>query len=323
MTARASLLYCFDEGYAAASIVSAHSALDHASAPLVVHFTHDGPIDRMRPMIDRLATHPRCADLHLRPLSFPEHVGQHVGQLLRVYCGRLLARPPKGGRVLYIDGDTVIQSDLVPLAEHDLGQHPIGAVQDTMFLTWHHKSQSNDPRRRRRYQKTLARWSASMTAFNADQYFNSGVLLLDYDRIDALGFTAAMHNLDRVADLRLPDQDYLNELFAGHVAWLDPKWNAQWGNIETRRGSIPAQVRHQWAQSRRNPAILHFIGKPKPWHPLNAKEFVRLLGLQQIADLGRVLAMRRAYAKARARAAAHLGMDPFGIQPLKAAMRSS
>ena len=313
MTTRAALLYCFDKGYAAASLVSAHSVLDRASAPLVVHLTHDGPIDQMRPFFDKLAGHHRCADLHVRPLRFPEGVGETVGRLLRVYCGRLLARPPEAGRILYLDGDTVALDDLVPLADHDLGQDPIGAVQDTMFLSWHHKAQARDPRRRRRYQKTLSVWSENMTNFQAHRYFNSGVLLIDYDRVDALGLNAAMQELDRLSDLRLPDQDFLNDLFAGQVAWLDPRWNAQWGNIETRRRAMPADVRTAWAPSRRTPALLHFIGKPKPWQALTVAEFARLLGLQQIADLGRVLAMRRAYAKARAAAAADLGGDPFLI----------
>lgn len=311
MAERAALLYCFDKGYAAASLVSAHSVLDRASAPLVVHFTHDGPIDQMRPFFDKLALHPRCADLHLRPLTYPEGVGDTVGRLLRVYCGRLLARPPEGGRVLYLDGDTVALDDLVPLASQDLAHHPIGAVQDTMFLSWHHKAQARDPRRRRRYQKTLAAWSSSMASFRADRYFNSGVLLIDYDRVDALGLNAAMQDLDRLAGLRLPDQDFLNDLFTGQVAWLEPRWNAQWGNIETRRRALPADIRAGWAASRRTPALLHFIGKPKPWQALTGREFARLLGLQQIADLGRVLAMRRAYAQARAKAASDLGGDPF------------
>ena len=311
MAARAGLLYCFDKGYAAASLVSAHSALDRASAPMVVHFTHDGPIDAIHPFFDKLAAHPNCADLHVRPLTFPADIGENVGRLLRVYCGRLLARPPEGGRILYLDGDTVVLDDLVPLAEQDLGPHPIGAVQDTMFLSWHYKAQSRDPKRRRRYQKTLETWASSMTRFAADRYFNSGVLMIDYDRLDALGLNDAMQDLDRLAGFRLPDQDFLNDLFADKVTWLDPRWNAQWGNIETRRRPIPKQVAQEWEMSRRAPAILHFIGKPKPWQPLTPKEFARLLGLQQIADLGKVLAMRRAYAQARAKAAADLGCDPF------------
>lgn len=311
--ARAGLLYCFDKGYAAASLVSAYSALEAASKPLVVHFSHDGPIDAAHPLVDRLAAHPNCANLYLRPLIYPDHVGDHVGTLLRVYCGRLLARPPEGGRIIYLDGDTLVQDDIVPLAEHDIGDVPIGAVQDTMFLSWHHKAQNGTLRQRQRYRKTLAAWSSRMASFRADRYFNSGVLLIDYDRIDTLGLDAAMQNLDHVAQFRYPDQDFLNELFSDQVAWLDPRWNAQWGNIETRRSPIPQQVQDEWRASRSTPAIVHYIGNPKPWMALNAKEFLRLLGLKQLPDLGTVLAMRRDYARARDRATTYFGRDPFRL----------
>jgi lipopolysaccharide biosynthesis glycosyltransferase len=310
----AGLLYCFDKGYAAASLVSAHSALETASKPLVVHFSHDGPIDFVRPMVDRLAGHPNCANLFLRPLVYPDHVGEHVGKLLRVYCGRLLARPPEGGRVIYLDGDTIVQNDILPLAEHDLGDFPIGAVQDTMFLSWHYKAQGGNKRRRQRYQKTLAAWSSQMASFRAERYFNSGVLLIDYERVDALGLYAKMQDVDHVSHFRYPDQDFLNDLFCNKVAWLDPRWNAQWGNIETRRSPIPRRVQDEWRGSRNHPAILHYIGKPKPWMALNAKEFLCLLGIKQLPDVGNVLAMRRAYAQARSNATKFYGLDPFHLE---------
>lgn len=171
--------------------------------------------------------------------------------------GRMFLPRLVEGRVLYLDGDTLVRRSLAPLARLHLAGHPLAAVPDYVTL-------------RRLADGRLDRLGTEARVVGAAplwSYVNSGVLLLDPEAICALpGCVAALEDLKAAAGFPTVDQDRINQVFAGRTMLLDPAWNASWGRDARQRadlarvGACPLA-----AADGLGPAILHFHGPHKPW----------------------------------------------------------
>jgi lipopolysaccharide biosynthesis glycosyltransferase len=103
-------------------------------------------------------------------------------------------------------------------------------------------------------------------------YFNAGVLVIDVSRWRSSGLTdkALDYAAAGTEPLPLVDQDALNAVVD---RWheLDYQWNVQqilfWGE---RRPQSPFgdDLYRQRQDLYGAAAVLHFVGGPKPWHPL-------------------------------------------------------
>lgn len=146
----------------------------------------------------------------------------------RLLLPRLLAAP----RAIYLDGDMVVRRSLRPLWEHDLGGAWLGAVPDMgPRIPWR---ELGLPR--------------------VEDYVNSGTLLVDLEAWRRDGVVEACERfLATSAHLvRFVDQDVINAVAQGHIAPLGLEWN--W--LE----------HHPAARRVRDPAVVHYVGKVKPWH---------------------------------------------------------
>jgi lipopolysaccharide biosynthesis glycosyltransferase len=104
-------------------------------------------------------------------------------------------------------------------------------------------------------------------------YFNSGVLLLNLERMRATGATQRLLELARLrgTEFLWPDQDALNLVFGAERAPLHPRWNCQ-NALYWWRGLADGVYGPQAiAEAIAHPAIVHFEGPglAKPWHYLN------------------------------------------------------
>jgi lipopolysaccharide biosynthesis glycosyltransferase len=305
------VFYCLDKGFLACTLVSAFSALENATQRLDITLLIDGEAVADAPGIVRLAQHPNLHKLTVTPLEFDAGFEARSGGLPRATMGRLLARRYMDGRAIYLDGDTLVLGDLADLFGTALRDHPVGAVQDTMMLSWLAKSTKGKLYRGPTYQRILDQRKEQAPSFDAGRYFNAGMLLMDFPKIAQLGLNAAMEDVARAKQYKFQDQDHLNVVFAGRVAWLDPKWNGQWSNIETRRRYFDRGTRAAFAASRSRSSIVHYIGSRKPWQPMTMQRFARMAGIQQLPELPAMLRMRADYAQWRQRAVAFYGGDPF------------
>src|SRR4029079_3159752 len=100
-------------------------------------------------------------------------------------------------------------------------------------------------------------------------YFNSGVLLLDLDRLRDMDFVAKAATLIQAKSPRLiwGDQCVFNALLSGSVRMIDAAWNAAIpGNLRVFLGR--GEVTRAYRRSLRRARVLHFTGG-KPWrlHP--------------------------------------------------------
>ncbi len=151
-----------------------------------------------------------------------------------------------------------------------LDGQPIAACRDPGIakLQYHRAHGGLTPRKSKPYQGEMDRISHLVDMPN---YFNAGVILFDLPRIRAEGFDVQMQDIAAAVALSetykagLDDQNWLNHVFKGHAAALDPMWNAFWGNRMTNRSPFPPEARAAYAKSRDNPGLIHFIGRRKPW----------------------------------------------------------
>lgn len=121
-------------------------------------------------------------------------------------------------KVIYLDCDVVVNIDLREMWETDMGGCPVAAARDV----WSHDCLKG---------KKIG-WRTALVykalGVDKDKYFNSGVLLMDLDKIrkdyDFIAEAAAFYGKYKKAIL-LADQDCLNHIFAGGVRFLDARFN--------------------------------------------------------------------------------------------------
>lgn len=195
--------------------------------------------------------------------------GRHVPKaaLARMFLPQLVE-----GRVLYIDGDTLVRRDLARVFDVSLDGNLIGAVRDFGCLqglarvargkTWSHREAT----------ETL------VYPYGAANYINSGVILMDCAAIrNDSALADAMVKFDQATEYRTVDQDFLNALFKGRIKHLNPAWNTSWGRSRLHRSWI-AKLGHSGVETQREKdGILHFHGPFKPWRPLPRNRWKRNL----------------------------------------------
>lgn len=175
---------------------------------------------------------------------------------LRLFAGDVAA---EFDRALYLDTDILVLSQLAPLIDTDLQGRTVAAVGnhppiDVMRVAIRRSNRGNiDP---------------------DAPYFNAGVLVIDTERWRRLAIGSNSRAfLRRYPSTRLLDQDALNMLLVNDWLALPKAWNAPAGRLDATpmfaglaqmNRSLVAAVQ-AWEEAQRQPNILHFTGKPKPW----------------------------------------------------------
>jgi lipopolysaccharide biosynthesis glycosyltransferase len=155
--------------------------------------------------------------------------------------------PPGCGRVIYLDPDVLVSSELGELWRLDLGPFALAAVREmyspvvsSEYGLGGYLELALDPE---------------------TPYFNAGVLVIDTLRWREQGIGRAAIEYVRRHRPYHQDQDGLNAVVAGRFRELDVRWNVSryWDREERRRGVF--------TDLRAEARILHFLGPDKPWHP--------------------------------------------------------
>lgn len=169
----------------------------------------------------------------------------------RLAIGEVL--PTDVGRVLYMDVDMLVMDSLAPLWEHsDQGMvaWAVRSVNYPSICTYgamdHWPNLGLDPRA---------------------HYFNSGLLMIDLHAWRELGIgqRALAHLASPHANGALADQEALNVALHGRWGELDPRWNQQTPLLDHNRGAPLLYSDEILRQARDQPAVIHFLDRPKPW----------------------------------------------------------
>jgi lipopolysaccharide biosynthesis glycosyltransferase len=152
-------------------------------------------------------------------------------------------------KCIYLDCDTIIESDIAELYLLNLYEKSFGGVIN--FKTESFK---------RHLERDLG--------LNASYYINSGVLLMDCLKLRTLHFPEKCFAYVREhRQLHCPDQDALNAEFENDIALLPPEWNVQWHHIWNKsENTLNAPDDQLFYQALRNPKIFHYTTNIKPWN---------------------------------------------------------
>ena len=167
----------------------------------------------------------------------------------RLLAAQLL--PPEIDRALYLDPDILVIGRVRPLYDTPLGNQLYAAAMHRGFTG------ISGPISKIR-----------LPDYEADEYFNSGVLLMNLPRIrqevraeDIFEYVEKNYQA-----LILPDQDVLNGLYGTQILPMEEAvWNYDVRRYDTYRISSQGRMDMDWVM--RNTVFLHFCGKKKPWTP--------------------------------------------------------
>jgi len=167
---------------------------------------------------------------------------------LRLYLPEVLAGVSK---VLYLDADTFVLGQLTDLWDSPLGEAPLAAVANVV-------------------EPPFRSHVAALGINYPGGYFNSGVLLLNLERMRAEKTLERLLRfaLDHRHELIWPDQDILNRVFTDRWLPLHPRFNSQSCFWHPAGWAVEVFGEEAVREAKRAPVIRHFEGRGlcKPWH---------------------------------------------------------
>lgn len=245
-----------DEGFAVGLAALVASVVEHrpSGPPLALYLFDSGlsPQSRMR-LSTAFSSHEvsifwRTLDKSLLIRCGISRPRRRVASYAPLVLDVLL--PQQIDRVLFLDADTLILSDLTPLWETPLAGKLLGAVQDTMIH-----------RLRNDYLPYEFSSAACMPVFN------SGVMLVDLAkwRQEAV-CTRTRYVAKRFGDRSWSvDQQVLNFVLAGRWHPLSLLWNRMTHMLDIPSYRCTPFGRVEFELALQSPRIIHFAGKQKPW----------------------------------------------------------
>ena len=258
-----SLVMAADDCGAMPLTVAAYSAIKNTQSYPVNLFILDGGIrSKSKPKITQSLPWDRVTIHWIQPMSprlqKVRSRGNDGGYPLPAYYRLLLPQilPDDVKKVIYLDIDVIVLHDLGELWDVDLGNYPFLAVQepDGPYVIECFK----------RFNPHLKHLDFDKFGVTREhKYFNSGVMVINLERWRQDGvMEKALNFLDSYSP-RFADQDVLNVILAGQWGTLDPRWN-QTPAFYRKHENNPysAQVVDQVV---RDPFIVHFTGRAKPW----------------------------------------------------------
>lgn len=220
------------------------SILDNTKHTIHFHILHDETMDEhVKNLIIELIT------LHNSKVYFYDMTSYNfqasesvlkrysIASLYRLKIPEIIS--DKIQKILYLDGDIIVSLDINELWEQNIQDYAVGAVLDSEISRKVFFNKYNF----KKYMKY-------------EKYFNSGVLLLNLDKIRNYYsdlFIKATTILDEHNDWDAADQNPLNIIFQNDCLFLDNKFNhiaSDYSNV-----SIPELQGYIW----------HYAGIHKPW----------------------------------------------------------
>ena len=163
-------------------------------------------------------------------------------------------------KVLYLDGDMIVNHDIAELYSTDVKGHLLAAALDPDTAGLYNGFEPQ----KKNYMDNILKINSPY------EYFQAGVIVFNLDemrktlKVDDLLAFASSYNWE------LLDQDVLNYIAQGRVKFVDMAWNVMYDWRRIRLSQIvslaPIPLYLQYVEARKNPKIIHYAGPEKPWH---------------------------------------------------------
>lgn len=229
--------------YLATTIVS---ILENTMSDICIHIFHDETIDKeKKDFFKSLIEDKYNQEVIFYLLDLNNEIQKwnvrnfSIGCLFRLYIFEYC----KFEKIIYLDCDTLILSDIRNLWEYNIDNYYCGVIRDIEET-----------------RITIDNLYYKSIKIKAENYFNSGVLLFNIKKIktDFNIIEEARKFFLENKNILFPDQDFLNFLFQDNVFFLDKKFNYIFKDIENVKNYMLKHI-----------VILHFAGSIKPWNSSN------------------------------------------------------
>lgn len=260
-----SIALCFDDGYCTHAAGTLASIVNHATDgnQYDIYIVHDGINEHNQNQLKKTNNRPNIA-IKFVPFDISTAMGEgghlyvsrnvSASTYTRLFLHRIL---PGIDRLLYLDGDVIVTSDIAELFNVDLEGCPIGVCVDSAV-----RYRGVEALKRARLISELPELSGYHFAYDyfrdylgledseIASYFNAGVALFDN--------TKAVKYFEKLPDVMQKkyytyDQDILNIIFKDDKKLLDDKYN-------TFVDFYPEFVH----EHKKPPTVIHYAG-PKPY----------------------------------------------------------
>ena len=170
---------------------------------------------------------------------------------------------PEYHRIVYLDCDLVVKSDVAELYDMDISGNIIGAVHDVDVAGQAGKGMD--------HWKEYAKDELGLK--HVYDYFQAGVLIIDLDLLREHTSTEEMLAVAAKKPWRCHDQDVLNKICNGRVYYIPQEWNVlmDWREPSEGRSRMqilrmaPKRLFDEYIEAREHPKIVHYAGYQKPW----------------------------------------------------------
>lgn len=210
-----------------------------------------------------------CDNVHLEFLNITGFIENYnlipnahisVETFYRLFAPELFVNFDK---MVYLDADIIIQTDISELYNTDIGDNLLGGVIDPDFL-----AQYNG------FRPEIKPYALNeLELKNPYVYCQAGVLIFN---LKEMRNAFRPFELVEACDDKFyiyGDQDVLNKKCQGRIHYVDMAWNVMHSCNGTRTKIIgdytPAEVAEAYFASRKNPHIIHYAGDSKPWNNPN------------------------------------------------------
>lgn len=154
-------------------------------------------------------------------------------------------------KAIYLDVDLLVYDDINKLWQYDLKTFPLGAVKDFGIMA---------SGRLCKQKREVIRLPEN------EAYFNSGVLLINLKQWREKNYTTQILEVINKNSFPHHDQDALNKIFMKNWLQIDLRWNIipPVFNLFTKI-LLNKTFRSAAIRAKRNPGIIHYAGRYKPW----------------------------------------------------------
>lgn len=163
-----------------------------------------------------------------------KNIGTHSYISLSTYYRlKLASLLPQIDKILYLDCDVIVNSDINDLFKTDISEYYAAGVMDTAMKS--------------------SGWVPKME--NGNIYYNAGVLLFNLEKIrhDDIESKFEQYTRENIKNIRVGDQEIINVVCQGKIKQIESEWNVQSSNFVNRSDYTKA------------PKIVHYVGRQKPW----------------------------------------------------------
>ena len=152
-------------------------------------------------------------------------------------------------KVIYLDIDIIVEGDIGELYATDMQGAWVAAARGIGYPDY---VAHNEKRRL---------WNLENCSIPPEDYFNSGILLMDCEAFRKHVSTEEMFRIAATSPF-FPDQDALNIACRGHVHFLDMKWNTQ---VDYCARHLTGDDGERFLSMLFSAGILHYSTSRKPW----------------------------------------------------------